>query len=435
MQKIILLFLILVGVRVQVVFGQGGENCSAAVAANQGINVSDNSLGDQWFSYTATMNGKVTVSSVGLTTSNTYVEISDGCDLEPFTFSDNFSDNQSEVSFEVISGLTYYINWKNYYTNTEFEWELEEVSVAQGEFCSYPLSSTVGYMVSNAPQNKYRWFEFTASRDGKVTVRAVSDNADDCRVAVFDDCSYTSSINNDQSWNPSKIAFDAVEGESYLICWQNGATNGEIEWTIEEGNWEAGERCIDPIDIDVSDENTIDHESATNKWYRFIAREDGDLTITSVGLTSEDTYLEVYTGCGEQRAFYSDDEDGLQSELTLDVEAGTAYLIKWDKIFTPDAYSWSLKSSQLTTDISDIEESDLIIYPNPTEGLVNIDLTSFDSQTVMVKVVSLSGATVQAFELNAGMVDQFDVSDLNSGIYQIVVEDLVSRKVVRLVKQ
>ena len=99
---------------------------------------------------------------------------------------------------------------------------------------------------------EYRWFEFTASRTGKVTVRAVSDNADSCRVAVFDDCSFTSSINNDQSWNPSKIAFDAVEGESYLICWQNGATNGTIDWTIEESNWKAGERCIDPIDIDVS---------------------------------------------------------------------------------------------------------------------------------------------------------------------------------------
>lgn len=435
MQKVILLFLILVGVNVQGMFGQGGENCSSAVAASQGINISDNSLGDQWFVYTATMDGKVTVSSVGMTTANTYLEIYDSCDEEAFTYSDNFIDDQSEVSFEVISGLSYYIKWCNYYTNQEFEWKLEEKTVTQGEFCSYPLASTAGYMVSNAPQNKYRWFEFTASRTGKVTVRAVSDNADSCRVAVFDDCSFTSSINNDQSWNPSKIAFDAVEGESYLICWQNGATNGTIDWTIEESNWKAGERCIDPIDIDVSEDNSIDHESATNKWYRFIARQDGDLTITSAGLTSEDTYLEVYTGCGEPRAYYSDDADGLQSELTINVEAGKAYLIKWDKIFTPDAYSWSLKSSQLTTDLPDVEEKDLIVYPNPTEGLVNIDLTSFDSNTVVVKIVSLSGATVSVFELNAGIVDQFDISDLQSGVYQIVVEDLVSRKVVRIVKQ
>ena len=198
-------------------------------------------------------------------------------------------------------------------------------------------------MVSNAPQNKYRWFEFTASRNGKVTVSAVGSNAADCRVAVYDDCAYTTSINNDQSWNPSKLAFDAAEGETYLISWQNGTDNGEIEWTIEESNWQAGERCIDPIDIDVSDENAIDHESATNKWYRFIARQDDEITVSSIGLTSEDTYLEVYTGCGEQRAFFNDDADGLQSELTLSVEAGKAYLIKWDKIFTPQPYAWSLK--------------------------------------------------------------------------------------------
>ncbi len=435
MQKLILISLILWGVTAQIISGQGGESCTEAVIASQGLNISDNSAGDQWYSYTATMDGKITISSVGMTSANTYVEIYDGCDMDAFTFSDDFIGEQSEVSFEVINGLTYYINWRNYFTNQEFEWTLEESAVAQGEFCSFPLASIAGYMVSNAPQNKYRWFEFTASRDGKVTLRAVSENADSCRVAVFDDCSYTSSINNDQSWNPSKMAFDAVEGETYIISWQNGAENGEIEWTIEESNWEVGERCIDPVDIDVSEENSIDHESATNKWYRFIARQDGDLTITSAGLTSEDTYLEVYTGCGEQRAYYSDDADGLQSELTLDVEAGKAYLIKWDKIFTPEAYSFSLKSSQLTTDLTDVEKNDLVIYPNPTEGLVNIDLTSFDSKTVQVKVVSLSGAIVNIFELNAGMVDQFDVSDLRSGIYQIVVEDLVSRKVVRLVKQ
>ena len=42
---------------------------------------------------------------------------------------------------------------------------------------------STGYTVSNAPQNKYRWFEFTATRKGKVTISAVGKNASLCRVA------------------------------------------------------------------------------------------------------------------------------------------------------------------------------------------------------------------------------------------------------------
>ncbi len=435
MQKFTFLSLILIGLAIQTASAQGGTSCSEATVAQTGTNLSDNGAGDQWFVYTATMNGKVTVSSVGLTSVNTFVEIYDGCDEEAFSLSDDFSDEQSEVSFEVISGLSYYINWRNFYTSEEFEWELQETAVTQGEFCSYPLSSTAGYIVSNVPQNKYRWFEFTASRDGKVTVKATGANADDCHVAVYDDCSYTSSVNNDVSWNPSSVAFDAEEDETYIISWQNGSDDSELEWTIEESNWEAGERCIDPIDITVSDDNEVDHESATNKWYRYIALQDGEITISSVGLTTEDTYLEVYTGCSEERANYNDDYSDLQSEITLSVEAGNAYFIKWDKIFTPEAYTWSLKSDAIATDITEISENDLVVYPNPTSGIVNVDLTSFDSNSVQVSIVNVSGATVKSFEMNAGIVSSFDMSDLSVGVYHVVVKDSTTKKVVKLLKQ
>lgn len=435
MQKITFLTLILWGLMIQIVTGQGGASCSEAAVAQQGINISDNAKGDQWFSYTAKANGKVTVSTCGLTSANTYVEIYDGCDLEAFTFSDDFCNEQSEVAFEVIGGLTYYINWRNFYTNQKFEWSILEEGVAQGEFCSYPLIAIAGYNVTAAPKNKYRWFEFTATRNGKVTVEAIGNNASDCRVAVYDDCSYTSSVNNDLSWNPSSIAFDGVEGETYLISWQNGSDNSEIEWTIEESNWQAGERCIDPIDIDISQENPINHESATNKWYRFIARQDAEITVSSVGQTNEDTYLEVYNGCGEERVLFNDDSEGLQSELTLNVEAGKAYLIKWDRIFSPQSYTWNLKSDQIATDIPDVEENELMVYPNPTTGDVNADLTSFDSKTVQVKILGVSGTLVKTFQLAGGIVDSFDVSELQTGVYQLVFEDLVSKKVVRLLKQ
>ncbi|TLX75229.1 T9SS type A sorting domain-containing protein [Labilibacter sediminis] len=434
MFKFTFLSLILWGLVIQITSAQGGTSCENATIANQGINISNNALGEQWFVYTATMTGKVTVSTCGLTEANTYVEIYDACGENAFASSNDFCNEQSEVSFEVIDGLSYLINWKNYYTNSQFEWDLQEGKVNQGEFCSNPLMASAGYTVSDAPQNKYRWFEFTASRNGKITVEAVGDNAADCRIAVYDNCMFTSTVNNDLSWNPSKIAFDGIEGKRYLISWQNGDINGEIAWTIEESNWEPGERCIDPIDVSDVEGAPINHESGTNKWYRFIARENGEINVSSVGLTQEDTYVEVYSGCGEGRIAFNDDTEGLQAELTMDVSKGKAYWIKWDNIFMPEQYAWSLKSD-IPTDLPEVEEKPVKLFPNPSEGVVYADLTGYDTKEVSVRVVDISGAAVKTLQLPGGLVVSFDLSDLNTGVYNVIFEDLVSQSIVKFLKK
>lgn len=435
MLKITFLSLVFWGIAIQITSAQGGATCNNAAVAQKGINVSDNSQGDQWFIYKATINGKVTVSTCGQTDANTYVEIYDACGQEAFASSNDFCGEQSEISFEVIQGFSYLINWRNFYTNVQYNWNLQESQVNQGEFCSNALVVTAGYTVSLAPKNKYRWFEFTASRNGKITVQAVGDNAADCRVSVYDDCMFTSSVNHDLSWNPNMVAFEGVQGKTYLISWQNGADNGEIAWTLEEDDWLTGERCIDPIDVNMVEESPINHESATNKWYRFIARNDGEITISSVGLTTEDTYLEVYSGCGQDRVEFNDDFNNLQSEITMSVTSGKAYWIKWDNIFMPKQYLWNLKSSNLTTDLPDVIKSNVKLFPNPSNGPLHADLSSFDSKVVNTRVVDVTGAVVKSFQLSGGMVVSFDLSDISTGVYHIVFEDLVSKEVVKFLKQ
>ncbi len=436
MIKISLLSLLLWGMAIQITLAQGGSSCSLAAEVSQGINISNNFEGDQWFAYTAKSNGIITISSCGMTDANTYVEIYDDCDSEPFIFSDDFNNEQSEVSFEAIAGLSYLINWKGDKTAMKYEWTLEETSVLEGETCGSPIIVYSGDNENYNPTNKYRWYQFTASRDGKVTVSSTGDNTDSCRVAIFDDCSYTSYLNNDESWNASKIAFDAQEGQSYLICWQNGAASDSIEWTIEESDWEKGERCSDPIDIDVSENNETDHEDATDKWYRFIPQNDGEMSVSSVLMTTEDTYLEVYEGCGEAPVVYSDDASDLQSEVTMNVTGGKAYYIKWDKLFRPKAYTWSLISDTSTsTDLDDENNVAVEVYPNPTTGIVHVNLSKFESSTVYAKILNAAGAVKGMKQLTGGAVETLDISGLKTGVYHIVFSDLVSQSVVRLVKE
>ena len=431
MLRFTLFSLVIWGIAIQTTWAQGGQSCNNSVTAQQGLNISDNSLGDQWFKYTASTNGKVTVSSCGQTTADTYVEILDGCNEEAFTFSNDYCNKQSEVSFEVRAGLTYQICWRARFTNKNFEWFLTESPSQQGEFCSMPIAVGAGSSNVTIPVNQYKWYAFTASRTGKITVEAVPS----CKVAIFDNCNYTTSLNNDENWNPNKTAFEGVSGQTYLVALFNAGTKTQVNLSITEGDWQAGERCDKAIDVANLNKAAIDHESGTDKWYRFIAFEDGDVTISAVGLTNQDTYLEVYEGCGKQRVAFNDDASGMQSELVLNVKANKAYYIKWDNIFEPLQYAWNLKAGNYATSMPEQEESNIGVYPNPSQGPVTFDLRGFESETVTVSVMSVTGAVVKVLHLPGGVEANYDLSDLNNGIYQIVLQDLVSKKVVKFLKK
>lgn len=77
--------------------------------------------------------------------------------------------------------------------------------------------------------------------------------------------------------------------------------------------------------------------------------------------------------------------------------------------------------------VSGLKESiveSLKIYPNPTNGIINIDLSSFNSNAI-VEVLDISGRVITKIE-NATVKATLDISTMNSGIYLIRVSDSVS---------
>ncbi len=437
MLKFTFLSLIVWGLAIQITSAQGGTSCENALVSDQGFNIANNSEGDQWYTYVPDRDGKVLVSTCGQTDADTYVEVFDGCGYEPIAVSNDYCGKQAELTFQVKGGETYWICWRSYYTSQDYEWFMNESTSKAGEFCSDPIIVSEGANVGTIPTKFYRWYEFTATRNGKITVEAMSEVVGDCKVAIFNDCSYTGSLNTDDNWNPSKTAFEGVAGNSYLIAIYNEGSNETVNWSVIEGDWEAGERCENAISISSVEGMAIDHTSGTDKWYAYLALQDGDITISSVGVTSEDTYLEVYEGCNSEKVAFSDDANGLQSEIVINATAGNIYYIKWDDIFQPQQYAMSLKAGNLATDVSQLEENSTVgIYPNPSvDGQVQVDLTSFESDLVTVSVVSLTGATVQVAKLAGGQVVPHDLSQLSPGIYNIVMEDVQTRKVVKFLKK
>lgn len=109
--------------------------------------------------------------------------------------------------------------------------------------------------------------------------------------------------------------------------------------------------------------------------------------------------------------------------------------------FTGTSYGVYLDDLQLTgTSSASINESDLInsvnIYPNPTNGVLNIELNKNFGESVEVTVSNISGQLVYSNQFESvgdNEIKTIDISDLEKGAYtvQLITENAVlNRKLV-----
>jgi hypothetical protein len=98
--------------------------------------------------------------------------------------------------------------------------------------------------------------------------------------------------------------------------------------------------CVDAIEVEVGVSYSGTTENATGDsesgcsffddrdvWYIFTPTQSGLVSISLLG-SSFDTTLAVYDECGGPELACNDDAVGLQSEITMQVEAGSSYLIR-----------------------------------------------------------------------------------------------------------
>lgn len=125
----------------------------------------------------------------------------------------------------------------------------------------------------------------------------------------------------------------------------------------------------------------------------------------------------------------------LNSSFTYDIVDQTVYFVKdqveniWKVVFTKFEGSSTgniefTKEKVKTSSVSIGENSiqDLVIYPNPSDDIVNVVFSS--NETTTISLLDLSGRTIQLEQLPAGEFQQhvMNVSDLNNGIYLLTIQ-------------
>lgn len=84
------------------------------------------------------------------------------------------------------------------------------------------------------------------------------------------------------------------------------------------------------------------------------------------------------------------------------------------------------------------KDSSVKIYPNPVSSELRVRIpiaigTEFENKTVL-KICDLLGNEIKNFELSAE-ISEFDMADLNSGIYFVHVESKNKKNVIKLIKE
>lgn len=196
--------------------------------------------------------------------------------------------------------------------------------------------------------------------------------------------------------------------------------NGTLEGAVEERS---------PLACDGQAAST----DAKDVWYQFVAANSMQIIEVEAtgGFSGSATVVEVYENCNDSTPIYCANPQivgggiaipGLVSINTTDLTAGSTYFIRVyeygnrgsDKNFTICVYN--------DPTIGIKEENKLFsnVYPNPTQGELNIDLNAFETQ-VKLSVHDAQGRLVMVKEYQNVNRINANISDLKKGVYQIII--------------
>jgi hypothetical protein len=111
---------------------------------------------------------------------------------------------------------------------------------------------------------------------------------------------------------------------------------------------------------------------------------------------------------------------------SINASGGTTIYFHVSPYFTGETGTYLLDMTitrTLTTGISENELSDAInIFPNPTKGVVTIDLHNFNSTVSQINVLNIQGQVISTLNgINQNQQLQFSLSDFAAGIYFVQI--------------
>jgi len=358
-------------------------NCSDAVTAMVGTNniISPVGVGGYvtWYKFTMPdETGKKLV--LTSTTSNTARVYYNSCD--DINYDQGYGDviaTGSSSSVGLLPNQEVYILWANVFPD-DFSWNLSVEDMVPGDKCTIPSPAIVGTNdVPAWPAYANHWYSFQMpdKANQKLEISSLINGISQPLTVYSGTCDNLKLISTGTAY---KIVTGLPANEKVFIVW--GKTNAHFTWTLAVKDEEAGESCVHPMNAKVG----TNFSPKAPFWFTYTIPVNGDLIISSVGQTTTDTFLNIYTECGGNIQNQSDDFSALQSKVTMtDLPKGTKVLIQWTS-YTPN-YTVAPFNWTLSVESEETAEQVITFDAIPTKSISDQPFTISATSSSMLDVI------------------------------------------------
>lgn len=310
-----------------------GEYCSNPVVFSESATAEvSEKLSRTYFSYTATEDGKISVSNF-----SSYmigIEFYDDC------YGDNL-DRDYDNTIEVVEGQTYILFCNNQNNSGSFTFTTNS---SKGISCDVPIEikqlGDVSFMVGSGSV----FMSFVAPQTGTYMIDAPSvepAGESSNQLSVYSGCdTYDYNGYIEVSYDKD-LLFKANEGQSYIIVnsgnWE--VANGEMLTLNIDINTVKGLACETPIQIEAAGEQKYD-EDRDVLYYTYTPTKDCNLTVSD---GDKQNPVEIYHDCDIEQGVYMTD-----GEASMTVKEGETVLIKWEEeMYESGGFTWTLTEAEL----------------------------------------------------------------------------------------
>ena len=257
-----------------------GESCNMATPIQLGENQFKGLARDQWFSYTATKDAEMTITSTG-----TLKYISFNCDdTNNYNGTDTYRVNEGQTFF-------FCITTNNTETNTI---TISEKELVDGDYCDRPIDFVLGenVVIADRGDDVINYRRFVAEESGTAIFETTCANwveyfwsvvfRNDCEGRAID---YVRNEYEDENNGDLGLSYriPVTKGETYIIEISSFANDGAD--AIVTSRFEAattGSNCETAIAIEnLGEEIEIPNTPDLTVWYTYTADKSGFYTIKS----------------------------------------------------------------------------------------------------------------------------------------------------------
>lgn len=312
-----------------------GDFCSNAKLATSSNTCTHIGGNDQWFTYTATDNYYLIISTDVTPTIDTKCFVTSGCETFYYELNHFKAGNQSKYALNVDKGKQYLIRWEYPSVDATYSWQLSEGAINRGNICSLPHTAAQGTNHAEHADKFAEWYTYTAVMDGTIVLSTQMLTDVDTKVEVFESCSPLEYVRRNDDYNSniqSYTEFSATAGKTYRIKWNNPASlNHAYNWSLVESGTGAGTSCSNALNAVVGNNRCI-HVGGDDQWFKYIPLKSGLVTLS----TSELSDVIVYSDCG-----VTDIATG-QGITEFNSIVGNEYYLRFKNPATVLEYNWTI---------------------------------------------------------------------------------------------